>query len=129
MVAGALDVRGAQRVGLGGAVFQLGGDGEGGFDGQRGEGGDEQLPDLLVKAGAGDGLADPAAVRDAVALAHVGGDFLVMALVVADGHALPQVPQMMMPCRSAGPSRGGPAVRSLPCAAALAARRARLASY
>ena len=41
----------------------------------------------------------------------------------------PQVPQMMMPCSSAGPSRGGPAARSRPCAAALAASRARLASY
>ena len=92
VVAGALDVRGAQRVGLVGAVLELGGDGEGGFDGQRGEGVDEQLPDPLVEAGAGDGLADPAAVRDAVALADVGGDLLVAALVVADGHALPAGP-------------------------------------
>jgi hypothetical protein len=73
VVAGALDVRGAQGVGLGGAVFQLGGDGEGGFDGERGEGGDEQLPDLLVESGAGDGLADPAGVFDAVALAPQWG--------------------------------------------------------
>ena len=43
VVAGALDVRGAQGVGLGGAVLELGGDGEGGLDGQRGEGGDQQL--------------------------------------------------------------------------------------
>ena len=28
---------------------------------------------------------------------------------------------MMMPCSRAGPSRGGPAARSRPCAAALAA--------
>ena len=89
VVAGALDVGGAQGVGLGGAVLEFGGDGEGGFDGQRGEGVDEQLPDLLVESGAGDGLADPAGVFDAVALAHVGGDLLVAALVVADGHALP----------------------------------------
>ena len=54
VVAGALDVGGAQRVGLGGAVLQLGGDGERGLDGQRGEGVDEQLPDPLVEAGAGD---------------------------------------------------------------------------
>ena len=53
VVAGALDVGGAQGVGVGGAVFQLGGDGEGGFDGERGEGVDEQLPDLLVESGAG----------------------------------------------------------------------------
>ena len=50
MVAGALDVGGAQRVGFGGAVLEFGGDGEGGFDGQRGEGVDEQLADLLVEA-------------------------------------------------------------------------------
>src|ERR1700704_6774924 len=41
----------------------------------------------------------------------------------------PQVPQMMMPCRRAGPSRGGPAARSRPCAAALAASLAMLASH
>ena len=73
VVAGALDVGGAQGVGLGGAVLQLGGDGEGGLDGERGEGVDEQLPDPLVQSGAGDGLADPAGVLDAVALADVGG--------------------------------------------------------
>ena len=33
VVAGALDVRGAQRVGFGGAVLEFGGDGEGGFGG------------------------------------------------------------------------------------------------
>src|SRR6266702_1681316 len=92
VVAGALDVRGAQGAGLGGAVFQLGGDGEGGFDGERGEGAGEQLPDLLVESGAGDGLADPVGMFDAVALAYVGGDLLVAALVVADGHALPAGP-------------------------------------
>src|SRR5947208_2060615 len=62
VVAGALDVGGAQRAGLVGAVLEFGLDGEGGFDGERGEGVDEQLPDLLVQAGAGDGLADPAGV-------------------------------------------------------------------
>jgi hypothetical protein len=67
-------VRGAQRFGLVGAVLELGGDGEGGLDGQRGEGIDEQLPDPHVEAGAGDGLADPAGVLDAVALAEVGGE-------------------------------------------------------
>lgn len=56
---------------------------------RRGEGGDEQLSDPLVQADAGDGLADPADVLDAVTLASVGGDLLVAALVVADGHALP----------------------------------------
>ena len=92
VVAGALDVRGAQGTGLVGAVLEFGLDGEGGFDGERGEGVEEQLPDLLVQSGAGDGLADPAGVLDAVALAHVGGNLLVAALVVADGHALPAGP-------------------------------------
>ena len=53
MVVGALDVRGAQGVRLGCAVLQLGSNGEGSFDGQRGEGIDEQLPDLLVQAAPG----------------------------------------------------------------------------
>src|SRR5208282_6903001 len=55
VVAGALDVRGAQRAGLGRPVFQLGADGEGGLDGERGEGAGEQLPDPVVQPGAGDG--------------------------------------------------------------------------
>ena len=41
VVAGALDVGGAQRGGLIGAVLELGLDGEGGLGGQRGEGVDE----------------------------------------------------------------------------------------
>src|ERR1019366_5440706 len=41
----------------------------------------------------------------------------------------PQRPQMMMPWSRAGPSRGGPAARSRPCAAALADSLAMLASY
>ena len=73
MVAGALDVGGAQRVGLGGSVLEFGGDREGGLDGQRGEGVDEQLADGCVEGVAGDGGADRAGVVDAVALADVGG--------------------------------------------------------
>ena len=68
-------------------MLELGGDGEGGLDGQRGEGVDEQLPDPLVEIGAGDGLADLAGVLDPVALADVGGELAAAALVVADGHA------------------------------------------
>ena len=67
VVAGALDVRGALRAGLVGAVLEFGLDGEGGLDGQPGEGGDE-LPDPLVEPGAGDGLADPSAMLDAMLL-------------------------------------------------------------
>ena len=117
VVAGALDVGGAQGVGLSGAVLQLGSDGEGGFDGERGEGADEQPPDLLVQSGAGDGLADPAGVLDAVALAHVGGDLLVAALVVADGHALPaaSADDDALQERGAFAGRPGGAVRTVRC--------------
>ena len=58
VVAGALDVGGAQRVGLGGSLLELGGDLEGGLDGQRGEGADQQLADVLVEGVAGDRGAD-----------------------------------------------------------------------
>ena len=86
VVAGALDVRGAQRVGLGGPVLELGGHGEGCLDGERGEGADQQLAGGLVQAGAGDGGADRAGVFDAVALAQVGGPVGAAAAVVADSH-------------------------------------------
>ena len=86
VVAGALDVRGAQRVGVGGSLLELGGDLEGGLDGQRGEGADQQLADVLVEGVAGDRGADAAGVLDAVALAEVGGQVFPAAGVVADGH-------------------------------------------
>ena len=73
VVAGALDVGGAQRVGFGGSLPELGGDLQGGFDGQRGEGADEQLADVLVQGAAGDDGAERAGVLDAVALAGVAG--------------------------------------------------------
>jgi hypothetical protein len=72
VVAGALDVGGAQRVGLGSSSPEFGGDLEGGLDGQRGEGVDQQLADALVEGVAGDRGADRAGVVDAVALAEVG---------------------------------------------------------
>jgi len=53
---------GAELVGLVGAVFEFGGDGEGGLDGQWGEGVDEQRADGGVDAGAGDALAVGTAV-------------------------------------------------------------------
>jgi hypothetical protein len=53
VVAGAFHVGCAQRVSLIGPVLKLGLDGEGGFDGQRGEGVDEQHADALVEAEAG----------------------------------------------------------------------------
>ena len=75
VVAGAFHVGGAQRVRFGGPVLELGGHLQGGFDGERGEGVDEQLPDGLVQVLAGDRSAGRTSVLDAVALAHVGGDF------------------------------------------------------
>src|SRR5207344_1642713 len=86
VVAGALDVRGARRVGLGGAVLEFGGDGQGGFGGQRGELADEEPADLLVEGVPGDEGARRVPVGDAVALADVGGQFFPAAGVVADGH-------------------------------------------
>ena len=67
-------------------MLEFGGDLEGGLDGQRGEGGDEELADVLVEGVAGDGGADRAGVVDAVALAEVGGQVFPAAGVVADGH-------------------------------------------
>src|SRR6266702_3414936 len=86
VVAGAFDVGGAQRVGLVGSLPEFGGDLEGGLDGQRGQGVDEKLADVLVEGVAGDGGADRAGVVDAVALAEVGGQVFPAAGVVADGH-------------------------------------------
>src|SRR6266566_2571814 len=89
VVAGALDVGGAQRVGFGGSLLEFGGDLEGGFGGQRGEGVDEQGADALVEGVPGNQGAGAAPVFDAVAVAGVGGQFLVAAGVVADGHPQP----------------------------------------
>ena len=86
MVAGALDVGGAQRVGLGGSLLEFGGDLEGGLDGQRGEGADQQPAGVLVEGAAGDRGADAAGVAGAVTLAEVGGQVFPAAGVVADGH-------------------------------------------
>src|SRR5207247_7439886 len=63
-VAGALDVRGAQRVGVGGSLPEFGGDLEGGLDGQRGEGADQQLAGVLVEGVAGDRGAGAAGGAD-----------------------------------------------------------------
>jgi hypothetical protein len=72
VILGAFRVGGAQRVRFGGPVLKLGGHLQGGFDGERGEGVDEQLPDGLVQVLAGDRSAGRASVLDAVALAHGG---------------------------------------------------------
>ncbi|MGB3673668.1 MAG: hypothetical protein WA988_04425 [Candidatus Nanopelagicales bacterium] len=51
MIAGAFDVGGAHPVGLGGALFEFGGHGEGGLDGQRRAVFQQQLRDALVEIG------------------------------------------------------------------------------
>ena len=89
MVAGAFDVRGAQGVGLFGAVFQFGFDGECCLDAQRGQGRDEQNPDLGVEAVTGQDGADRGGGGDADALADVAGDQPGTGAVVAHGHPLP----------------------------------------
>src|SRR5208282_1017368 len=65
-VVGGLSVaQGAQGgvpVGVGGPLPELGGDLQGSFDGQRGEGGEEQLADVLVQGAAGDDGAERAGV-------------------------------------------------------------------
>jgi hypothetical protein len=66
VVVGAVHGGGAELVGFVGAVFEFGGDGERGVDGQWGEGVDEELADGGVDAGAGDGLAVGAARRPVV---------------------------------------------------------------
>src|SRR6266511_2268482 len=73
VVAGTFDGGGAELIGLVCSVFEFGGDGERGFDGQWGEGVDEQRPDGGVDARAGDGLAVRPTVFDLVVLADVGG--------------------------------------------------------
>src|SRR5260370_1112469 len=85
-VGGGLDGGGAGRVGRGGSRPEFGGVLEGGLEGQRGQGVDEKLADVLVEGVAGDGGADRGGVVDAVALAEVGGQVFPAAGVVADGH-------------------------------------------
>ena len=129
VVAGALDVRGAQRVGFGGAVLEFGGHGERRLDGERGEGVHHELSDGVVHDGAGKGGADGAGVLNAVALAEVVGPFGAAAAVVADGHpgAAPAADDDAL---QQGVSLAGrPAARSRPWAAAFAVSVAIFASY
>ena len=87
-VLGALDVRGAQGVGVFGVADELVADGEGGLERERGEGVQQQAGDRGVDGSAGQVLADRLGLADAVVLAHVvGHDRAVVAGVVPDGHA------------------------------------------
>ena len=65
-VAGPLDVLAAQRVGLVGAALELGLDGEGDLEGERGDGGEQQLADGGVDASPGTLWQMRAAVFDAL---------------------------------------------------------------
>ena len=73
-------------VGLVGARFELGLDGERDLQGERGDGVEQQLADRGVDAVAGDRLAARPAALDRLADALVVGDQRAAALVVADGH-------------------------------------------
>src|SRR5258706_465815 len=87
-VLGALDVGGADLVGLGGGGVQLVRDGERDLEGEWGERFQGQISDRRVDGVALHVLADRVGVGDAVALADVlGHEGGVSAAVVANGHA------------------------------------------
>lgn len=86
---GALHAHLADPVGVGGALGELGGDGERGLDRQRRELFEHERGDGGIDTGAADRLAWRGAGRDPLALAVVVGQRLaVAACVVADGHSL-----------------------------------------
>jgi hypothetical protein len=108
-VPGAFDVAGAHGVGFGGAGLDLGLDGEGDLEGQRGEGLEQQLADGGVGGGAGDGLAARPGVVDALAHALVVRDLGAAAGVVADRHPPPALSAdgQALQQRGAFPGRAG----------------------
>ena len=86
-MAGAFDVGATELVGFVGAGFELGLDGEGDVECERGDGVEQQLPDRLVDACArGDAGRPGRCVLDVVVGAAVVGHERVAALVIADGH-------------------------------------------
>ena len=91
-VTGPFNMAAAQRVRCVGACFELGLDGEGDFERERGDGVQQKLGDGGVNAGAGDGLAARAAALDRFADALVVGDVDAAPVVVAHGHAPPAAP-------------------------------------
>src|SRR5205807_8590957 len=99
-------------VGLGGAGFELALHGERHVEGERGDGGQQQLADRVVDAGAVDPGAEAVATLDAVALAEVLGDLLAAAGVIAHGHALaaPAAHDDALQQGGPFPGRAGPAV-------------------
>jgi len=112
-VLGALDGGAAQRVGVLGLVDQLVADRHGDFQGERGEGGQQQCGDGGVDDGAGHVLADRGGVLDAVVLADVAGHGrAVVPAVVAHGHAAaaPAADDQALEQGGAFPGRAGLAV-------------------
>jgi hypothetical protein len=71
----------SQQVGLSGAVLELGLDRQGGVEGERGDGGEQQLADGGVDLGASYVRAAWSGVFDAGALAQVLGQKKVRALI------------------------------------------------
>ena len=88
-VAGAFDVAAPQGIGFLGAGFEFGLHGERDFEGEGGDGVQQELADGGVDAGAGDGLTAWPAGLDGFADALVVGHLDAAALVVAHGHAPP----------------------------------------
>src|SRR6266568_9521073 len=88
-VPGAFDVAGSHGAGFGGAGPDLGLDGEGDLEGQRGEGLEQQLAGGGAGGAAGDGLAARPGVVDALAHALVVRDLGAAAGVAGDGHPPP----------------------------------------
>lgn len=106
-VAGPFDVGTAQRVGFIGAGFELGLDGQGDLERERGDGVQQEPGDGGIDAGAGDGLAAAPTALDRFADALVVGDVDVAAVVVADGHAPPAAPAHHQTLQQGGAFSGG----------------------
>ena len=86
VLAGTLDVGASELVGLVGAGFELGLDGECDLERERGDGLEQQLRDRLIDAVAGDREAAAAASLDRFADALIVGKIDAAAVVIADGH-------------------------------------------
>ena len=84
VVAGSVDVGAAELIGLGGAAFELGLDGERDVERERSDGLEQQIADRTVDRVSGEMQADRAAALDVVVGAAVVRHERVAALVIAD---------------------------------------------
>ena len=107
VVAGELDVTGAQFVCFAGACFELGLDGQRDLQGERGDGLEQQFADRCVDALPGDPQASGAGVLDALAHALIVGHLDPAALVIADGHPSPAAPADGEALQQCGALAGG----------------------